>query len=231
MFRKDALRRAHDAITRLIAEAAEPEVKRHIVWGNTHKELEDEESRMKDNYRDFNVGSFYEIDEDGEPVFDEDALRREARIELNDFRFDYEMDVMKEMEDDYDAFVVADLHGAGRNGSRRCEVFRTMEDVFNFAHKTDFSVIYVEGDRLMIERHDHDGTGTYVVYGVTEADRVDIEDKAYRAGRNGDGSFDYAGFDDLVYCAFTENDPKARKIFDGIAKPLGGEVKEIYGWS
>lgn len=145
--------------------------------------------------------------------------------------FDEAVDTMEPLQDKYESFVVADLHGAGRSGRRRCEVFKSVEDVFNFAHKTDASLIYVEGEHLMIRRYDHDGTGTYVVYGVTEADRIDIEERAYEAGRNGDGSFDYAGFEDLVYCAFTENEPKAMRIFDGIAKPLGNEVKEIYGWS
>lgn len=75
-FRKDALKRAHDAISRLIAEAAEPAPKRHVVWGNDSVRLGEMLEEIKANYEDFNVGSFYEVGKGGKPIFDNDKATR-----------------------------------------------------------------------------------------------------------------------------------------------------------
>lgn len=104
---KDALRRAHDKISRLIAEAAEPETKRHVVWDNRASARGDEE---------------------------EDVWEMWLDDEISQVSF---------LDDRYDAFVVTDLNGTGRNGRRRCEVFNSMREVFNFAAKVDFYLVYV----------------------------------------------------------------------------------------
>lgn len=57
-----------------------------------------------------------------------------------------------------------------------------------------------------------------------------MEQRAYVSGREGDNSFEYAGLEDLVYCALTENEPKAKIFFAKIAKEIGDDVKAIYGW-
>lgn len=171
-FNENALRRVRTALQRLITEASDEQTEsdKHVVWGNTVQQLEEEEQGVKSNWQEYGE-DLVEIDSttgeplrdaDGELIFNEEALREEVNERVED-GFRIEAENLSVLDNSYHVFVVSDLVGRGKKNSRRCEVMHSMEEVFRFARETDYALIYVKDNQLLIERYDHDGTGTYVV--------------------------------------------------------------------
>lgn len=233
---KAALKVIREAIEK--PEKKPEETKEYLIWGNDWKTRDEREEKLRkevkeagDDLEDYEW--MLELDEEGNPVLDEDGSPKidDERLsegvwdDVNNIAFDLAKESCASLDRKYAKIVLDASLGLWDGRHNGVKVLDCFTDIFDKIEMYDgMRLTYQNGD-VWGEIVHHDGTNTFVVWGITDEKLSEFYD---RQEEDPDFYDQYPSIEDLAYdYCVNEN---ASEEFEKYFERVGPELAKIYGW-